>query len=130
MANGLLELGVAPKSTVLSWLPDDTAEQHVLQLACARAGFLLATLPSSTTDSSILESVLKDSKACAVFVQGDTRIPFDVRDEDGNIVEDDKDMPCLEFDDTYTKAVKVRRRQSEAMKVLRIVPPLARARLL
>eukprot|EP00518_Triparma_eleuthera_P002899 CAMPEP_0182463790 /NCGR_PEP_ID=MMETSP1319-20130603/7949_1 /TAXON_ID=172717 /ORGANISM="Bolidomonas pacifica, Strain RCC208" /LENGTH=298 /DNA_ID=CAMNT_0024663375 /DNA_START=234 /DNA_END=1130 /DNA_ORIENTATION=- len=106
LANGMLELGIAPKSTVLTWLPPDTAEQHVLQLACARAGIVLATLPSTCTDASVLEKVLADSGACAVFVQGDTRIPFEVHDEDGNVVVDDADMPALDYDDVYLKAVR------------------------
>merc|ERR1719506_134757 len=106
LANGMLELGIAPKSTVLTWLPSDTAEQHVLQLACARAGIILATLPSTCTDASVLEKVLEDSGACAVFVQGDTRIPFEVRDEDGNVVVDDANMPALDYDDVYLKAVR------------------------
>lgn len=104
LASGLLEIGVAPKDTILSILPSDTAEYHVLQFACARAGFVLATLPSSCTDPSVISSVLKDTKAVSVFVQGDTRIPFDVKDENGNVISTD-DKKTLEYDDVYTKAM-------------------------
>jgi len=105
LANGLVEIGVAPSETVLSWLPRTTAEYHVLQLACARAGFVLAPLPSSVTDPSVLSKVLKDSGAVALFVQGDTRIPFETRDESGNVVDDGADIKKIEYDDVYVNAV-------------------------
>lgn len=105
LASGLIEIGFEPKDTVLSWLPPDTAEYHILQLACARGGFLLATLPSTCTDPKVLSKVLLDSKAVSVFVQGDTRIPFEVKDENGNIIDDDKDTKKLEYTDVYTNAM-------------------------
>jgi len=105
LASGLIEIGIQPKSTILSWLPTDTAEYHILQLACARGGFVLATLPSTCTDLKVLSKVLLDSKAVSVFCQGDTRIPFEVKDENGNIVDDDADTKKLMYDDVYTKAM-------------------------
>lgn len=106
LASGLIELGIRPKDTILSWLPSHTAEQHVLQLACSRAGFVLATLDSAVTDEKVVGKVLKDSKSVAVFVQGDTRIPFEVHDENGNVVDDDAGMDLLEYDNVYTSTIE------------------------
>jgi len=44
LACGLLEQGFQPGDVVLSWLPSHFAEQHILQFACSKAGFVLYTL--------------------------------------------------------------------------------------
>eukprot|EP00571_Detonula_confervacea_P014837 CAMPEP_0172303150 /NCGR_PEP_ID=MMETSP1058-20130122/4731_1 /TAXON_ID=83371 /ORGANISM="Detonula confervacea, Strain CCMP 353" /LENGTH=313 /DNA_ID=CAMNT_0013013867 /DNA_START=42 /DNA_END=983 /DNA_ORIENTATION=+ len=44
LACGLLDAGLQPGDVVLSWLPMHFAEQHILQFACSKAGFLLYNL--------------------------------------------------------------------------------------
>lgn len=44
LATGFLDLGLAPGDVVLSWLPEHFAEQHILQFACSKAGFVLYSL--------------------------------------------------------------------------------------
>mmetsp|Transcript_19573 Transcript_19573/g.42168 ORF Transcript_19573/g.42168 Transcript_19573/m.42168 type:complete len:315 (+) Transcript_19573:41-985(+) len=41
LACGLVDAGLQPGDVVLSWLPLHFAEQHILQFACSKAGFLL-----------------------------------------------------------------------------------------
>eukprot|EP00584_Thalassiosira_punctigera_P004569 CAMPEP_0172540874 /NCGR_PEP_ID=MMETSP1067-20121228/11787_1 /TAXON_ID=265564 ORGANISM="Thalassiosira punctigera, Strain Tpunct2005C2" /NCGR_SAMPLE_ID=MMETSP1067 /ASSEMBLY_ACC=CAM_ASM_000444 /LENGTH=314 /DNA_ID=CAMNT_0013326799 /DNA_START=28 /DNA_END=972 /DNA_ORIENTATION=- len=41
LACGLVDAGLQPGDVVLSWLPMHFAEQHILQFACSKAGFLL-----------------------------------------------------------------------------------------
>ncbi|KAK1745125.1 hypothetical protein QTG54_004416 [Skeletonema marinoi] len=41
LACGLVDSGLQPGDVVLSWLPMHLAEQHILQFACSKAGFLL-----------------------------------------------------------------------------------------
>lgn len=41
LACGLVDAGLQPGDVVLSWLPLHLAEQHILQFACSKAGFLL-----------------------------------------------------------------------------------------
>lgn len=41
LATGLVDAGLKPGDKVLSWLPLHFAEQHILQFACSKAGFLL-----------------------------------------------------------------------------------------
>jgi len=41
LACGLLGTGLQPGDVVLSWLPLHFAEQHILQFACSKAGFVL-----------------------------------------------------------------------------------------
>ncbi|GMH71401.1 hypothetical protein TrLO_g3879 [Triparma laevis f. longispina] len=105
LSSGLLELGLRPKDTILTWLPSHTAEQHVLQLACARAGFVLACLDEGVRDVEVVGRVLRESGSVAVFVMGDTRIPFEVHDENGNPVDDDAGMDLLEYDNVYTSTI-------------------------
>eukprot|EP00580_Thalassiosira_gravida_P001808 CAMPEP_0201608732 /NCGR_PEP_ID=MMETSP0492-20130828/8704_1 /ASSEMBLY_ACC=CAM_ASM_000837 /TAXON_ID=420259 /ORGANISM="Thalassiosira gravida, Strain GMp14c1" /LENGTH=324 /DNA_ID=CAMNT_0048073683 /DNA_START=8 /DNA_END=982 /DNA_ORIENTATION=+ len=41
LACGLVDAGLQPGDVVLSWLPMHFSEQHILQFACSKAGFLL-----------------------------------------------------------------------------------------
>lgn len=41
LATGLVDAGLKPGDKVLSWLPLHFSEQHILQFACSKAGFLL-----------------------------------------------------------------------------------------
>lgn len=41
LACGLVDAGLQPGDVMLSWLPMHFAEQHILQFACSKAGFLL-----------------------------------------------------------------------------------------
>lgn len=41
LACGFVDAGLQPGDVVLSWLPMHFAEQHILQFACSKAGFLL-----------------------------------------------------------------------------------------
>ena len=59
LTSGLFSLGMRPGDVALSWLPGDCAEMHVLQLACARGGFVLATLDAAVVDKAVLEKVRK-----------------------------------------------------------------------
>jgi len=44
LACGMVDAGLQPGDVVLSWLPLHFAEQHILQFACSKAGFLLYNL--------------------------------------------------------------------------------------
>merc|ERR1719491_60719 len=44
LACGLVDAGLQPGDVVLSWLPLHFAEQHIIQFACSKAGFLLYNL--------------------------------------------------------------------------------------
>jgi len=44
LACGMVDAGLQPGDKVLSWLPLHFAEQHILQFACSKAGFLLYNL--------------------------------------------------------------------------------------
>jgi hypothetical protein len=44
LACGLVDAGLQPGDVVLSWLPVHFAEQHILQFACSKAGFVLYNL--------------------------------------------------------------------------------------
>jgi len=41
LGTGLVDNGLLPGDTILSWLPLHFAEQHILQFACSKAGFVL-----------------------------------------------------------------------------------------
>lgn len=41
LATGFVENGLKPGDVVLSWLPLHFSEQHILQFACSKAGFVL-----------------------------------------------------------------------------------------
>jgi len=47
LATGLLETGLKPGDAILSWLPSHFSEQHILQFACSKAGFVLYQLDPS-----------------------------------------------------------------------------------
>lgn len=47
LAIGLVDAGLQPGDVVLSWLPSHFAEQHILQFACSKAGFVLYNLDSN-----------------------------------------------------------------------------------
>eukprot|EP00558_Chaetoceros_sp_UNC1202_P008303 CAMPEP_0197232802 /NCGR_PEP_ID=MMETSP1429-20130617/1041_1 /TAXON_ID=49237 /ORGANISM="Chaetoceros sp., Strain UNC1202" /LENGTH=251 /DNA_ID=CAMNT_0042690937 /DNA_START=99 /DNA_END=854 /DNA_ORIENTATION=- len=74
-ANGLLESGLAPGDVVLSWLPLHFAEQHILQFACSKAGFVLYNLdPSLATTNpdaakTALAKALEITEANALIFQ-------------------------------------------------------------
>lgn len=44
LATGFVEQGLQPGDKVLSWLPAHFSEQHILQFACSKAGFILYSL--------------------------------------------------------------------------------------
>jgi hypothetical protein len=44
LACGLVDAGLQPGDVVLSWLPMHFSEQHILQFACSKAGFVLYNL--------------------------------------------------------------------------------------
>lgn len=61
LAAGLVDTGLQPGDKVLSWLPLHFAEQHVLQFACSKAGFVLYTLDpvQAKTDPDGAKEALK-----------------------------------------------------------------------
>eukprot|EP00560_Eucampia_antarctica_P000825 CAMPEP_0197832680 /NCGR_PEP_ID=MMETSP1437-20131217/15570_1 /TAXON_ID=49252 ORGANISM="Eucampia antarctica, Strain CCMP1452" /NCGR_SAMPLE_ID=MMETSP1437 /ASSEMBLY_ACC=CAM_ASM_001096 /LENGTH=297 /DNA_ID=CAMNT_0043436169 /DNA_START=32 /DNA_END=925 /DNA_ORIENTATION=+ len=61
LAAGLVDAGLQPGDKVLSWLPLHFSEQHVLQFACSKAGFILYTLDPSQakTDPEGAKEALK-----------------------------------------------------------------------
>eukprot|EP00814_Leptocylindrus_danicus_P008632 CAMPEP_0116005464 /NCGR_PEP_ID=MMETSP0321-20121206/1178_1 /TAXON_ID=163516 /ORGANISM="Leptocylindrus danicus var. danicus, Strain B650" /LENGTH=249 /DNA_ID=CAMNT_0003473891 /DNA_START=222 /DNA_END=971 /DNA_ORIENTATION=- len=73
LASGLLETGFAPGDSIVSWLPSHVAEQHVLQFACAKAGFVLYSLdPAQAVDDpdgacDALAKALTETNAVALF---------------------------------------------------------------
>ncbi|KAL7543081.1 hypothetical protein ACHAXR_012406 [Thalassiosira sp. AJA248-18] len=44
LATGLVDAGLQPGDVVLSWLPMHFSEQHILEFACSKAGFVLYKL--------------------------------------------------------------------------------------
>lgn len=75
LAYGLLETGLAPGDALLSWLPSHFAEQHILQLACSKGGFLLYQLDPSVATTNIdaakasLKNALEITEATCLFSQ-------------------------------------------------------------
>jgi len=75
VAIGLLEQGLQPGDAMLSWLPKHFCEQHVLQLACSKAGFILYELdPSQAINDKegakkALKKALEDTEATCLFSQ-------------------------------------------------------------
>ena len=73
LSSGLLESGFEPGDAILSWLPSHIAEQHVLQFACAKAGFVLYSLdpmlPVEDKDLACeaLEKALVETNAAALI---------------------------------------------------------------
>jgi len=63
LALGLAETGLIPGDAMLSWLPLHFAEQHVLQLACSKGGFILYHLDPSLaiTDREAAKTSLKNA---------------------------------------------------------------------
>jgi len=51
LAAGLVDTGLQPGDKVLSWLPLHFSEQHVLQFACSKAGFVLYTLDPAQAET-------------------------------------------------------------------------------
>lgn len=52
LACGFVDAGLKPGDVVLSWLPTHFAEQHILQFACSKAGFLLYNLDHELAKSN------------------------------------------------------------------------------
>lgn len=75
LAYGLLETGLAPGDALLSWLPSHFAEQHILQLACSKGGFVLYQLDPSLATTNIdaakasLKNALEITEATCLFSQ-------------------------------------------------------------
>jgi len=75
LAVGLLENGLKPGDAMLSWLPSHFSEQHILQFACSKAGFVLYNLDPSLaiTDpaaaKTALSKALELSEATCLFTQ-------------------------------------------------------------
>lgn len=75
LAVGLLENGLTPGDAMLSWLPSHFSEQHILQFACSKAGFVLYNLDPSLalTDPAkakeALAKALEISEATCLFTQ-------------------------------------------------------------
>lgn len=53
LAIGFLDIGFKPGDVVLSWLPPHFSEQHILQFACSKAGFIHYHLDPFLTLKSI-----------------------------------------------------------------------------
>lgn len=56
LAIGFLDIGFKPGDVVLSWLPPHFSEQHILQFACSKAGFIHYHLDPFLTMKSIERS--------------------------------------------------------------------------
>lgn len=77
LACGLVDSGLQPGDVVLSWLPMHLAEQHILQFACSKAGFLLyhldpnPALAKSSPDKAkaALAKALELTNANVLFTQ-------------------------------------------------------------
>jgi len=75
LALGLLETGLIPGDAMLSWLPLHFAEQHILQLACSKGGFILYHLdPALATNNrdaakASLTNALEITEATCLFSQ-------------------------------------------------------------
>jgi len=57
LAIGLLEQGFTKGDVVLSWLPEHFAEQHILQFACSKAGFVLYTLDVNASEEALAKAL-------------------------------------------------------------------------
>jgi acyl-CoA synthetase (AMP-forming)/AMP-acid ligase II len=68
LAIGLLDQGFVKGDVVLSWLPESFAEQHVLQFACSKAGFVLYTLDPSASEGALAKA-LEITKANILITQ-------------------------------------------------------------
>eukprot|EP00542_Grammatophora_oceanica_P014472 CAMPEP_0194047728 /NCGR_PEP_ID=MMETSP0009_2-20130614/25310_1 /TAXON_ID=210454 /ORGANISM="Grammatophora oceanica, Strain CCMP 410" /LENGTH=286 /DNA_ID=CAMNT_0038693419 /DNA_START=44 /DNA_END=904 /DNA_ORIENTATION=+ len=75
LASGMISAGLAPGDVVLSWLPANFLELHVLQFACSKAGFVLYELDpaQATTDpegaKAALTEALVETEANILFSQ-------------------------------------------------------------
>lgn len=77
LACGLVDAGLQPGDVVLSWLPMHFAEQHILQFACSKAGFLLyqldpnPALAKSNPEAAkaVLAQALELTEANVLFTQ-------------------------------------------------------------
>jgi len=75
LAVGLLENGLEPGDAILSWLPSHFSEQHILQFACSKAGFVLYNLDPTLAQTDpekakeALQSALEISEATCLFTQ-------------------------------------------------------------
>jgi len=77
LACGMVDAGLQPGDVVLSWLPLHFAEQHILQFACSKAGFLLYHLDpnpelaksSPETAKAALAKALELTKANVLVTQ-------------------------------------------------------------
>ena len=72
MVSGLLEMSLLPGAMIVTCLPTDSAEFHILQLTCCRGGFVLGHLPE-TSDPAVFAKVLKETRAVAVVTPEATR---------------------------------------------------------
>lgn len=57
LAIGLLDQGFMKGDVVLSWLPEHFAEQHILQFACSKAGFVLYTLDPNASEEALAKAL-------------------------------------------------------------------------
>lgn len=57
LAIGLLDQGFTKGDVVLSWLPEHFAEQHILQFACSKAGFILYTLDPNASEEALAKAL-------------------------------------------------------------------------
>jgi hypothetical protein len=57
LAIGLLDQGFEKGDVVLSWLPEHFSEQHVLQFACSKAGFVLYTLDPNASEEALSKAL-------------------------------------------------------------------------
>jgi len=68
LAIGLLDQGLVKGDVVLSWLPENFAEQHILQFACSKAGFVLYTLDPYASEEALAKA-LEVTQANVLFTQ-------------------------------------------------------------
>lgn len=68
LAIGLLDQGFTKGDVVLSWLPENFAEQHILQFACSKAGFVLYTLDPNASEEALAKA-LEITKANILVTQ-------------------------------------------------------------
>jgi len=75
LALGLLETGLTAGDAMLSWLPLHFAEQHILQVACSKGGFILYHLDPSLAITNreaakaSLKNALEVTEATCLFSQ-------------------------------------------------------------
>lgn len=67
MVSGLSTMGVTKNTPVLTWLPNTCPEQHILQFAASKSGYVLHSLPHTATSPSALATALTSSKAKVLF---------------------------------------------------------------